>query len=141
MNKDSSDKLYEKSKFKYREGFYGFECGDGWYFLLYDLICMLNWALGRYQEVEKIRDNFITTGRDIPIWILEYFAKHPIDPMKSFSVHQVKSKFGSLRFYVGSSKDEEIDNFINGAVSMAERFSNTVCERCGQIACEHKEKE
>lgn len=141
MNKDSSDKLYEKSKFKYREGFYGFECGDGWYFLLYDLICKLNWALGRWKEVEEIRDNLIKTGRDIPVWIHEYFTNHPIDPMKNFEVAQVKSKFGGLRFYVGNSGDVAVDSFINGAVSMAERYSNTICERCGLNVCEHKERQ
>jgi len=39
---------------------------------------------------------------------------------------QVKEKFGTLRFYVTLS-----DDFINGAISMAERQSAHICEICG----------
>jgi hypothetical protein len=43
-----------------------------------------------------------------------------------FRVEQVKEKFGGLRFYVSGA-----DDFINGAIELAEDLSFTICEVCG----------
>lgn len=44
-------------------------------------------------------------------------------------VVQIKSKFGSLRYYMNSSTP-----YINGAIEMAESLSYTICEMCGNQA-------
>ena len=38
----------------------------------------------------------------------------------------VKEKYGSLRIYYFGG-----DDFVNGAISMAEKLSSTICETCG----------
>lgn len=40
---------------------------------------------------------------------------------------QVKEKFGGLRFYVDCSED-----YLDGAIDMAEEMSYRICERCGK---------
>ena len=71
---------------------FGFECGDGWYKLLKNLII-------------KIAE---------------------LDTEKLIRVMQVKEKFGSLRFYIGSST-EAIDDLI----WQAEKESSETCDVCG----------
>ena len=44
-------------------------------------------------------------------------------------VHQIKEKFGGLRFYYGGGDDE-----ISGMVRMAESWASIACEECGGIA-------
>lgn len=44
-------------------------------------------------------------------------------------VHQIKEKFGGLRFYYGGGDDE-----ISGMVRMAESWAANACEGCGGIA-------
>lgn len=41
-------------------------------------------------------------------------------------IEQIKEKFGSLRFYYQGG-----DEFIHGAVWLAESMSGTLCEECG----------
>ena len=72
---------------------FGFECGDGWYELLDNLM----------DEIQKI------------------------DIDKSVSVHQVKEKFGGLRFYIGSGNDE-----VYRLIGEAEDKSYKICEVCGK---------
>ena len=42
-------------------------------------------------------------------------------------VHQIKEKFGGLRFYF-----EGGDEYCRGLAAMAEEWCNTVCETCGE---------
>ena len=76
---------------------WGFETGDGWYWLIDKLCEMLMW------DPE--------TG------------KHLEDPPVAT---QVKSKYGTLRFYVQSASDPQY-----AFISMAEHMSGTICESCG----------
>lgn len=41
---------------------------------------------------------------------------------------QIKSKFGGLRFDLS-----EMDDYIAGAISLAENFSGKICEVCGNL--------
>lgn len=77
---------------------FGFECGDGWYNLLFNLL----------TDIEN------------------YFKTQPRDVVDSFSVQQIKEKFGTLRFYY--SGDSEIEKFV----SIAEDASGVTCELCGE---------
>lgn len=44
-----------------------------------------------------------------------------------YQIHQIKEKFGGLRFYTGGLSPEGHD-----AIAEAERQSFTVCEECGE---------
>jgi hypothetical protein len=48
------------------------------------------------------------------------------EPMPQVVAEQVKEKFGTLRFYTNAT-----DDYIRGAISMAEAMSLTTCEECG----------
>lgn len=45
---------------------------------------------------------------------------------------QVKEKFGSLRFYMARH-----DEFISGAITMAEMQSYHICQKCGKKGTHH----
>jgi len=60
--------------------------------------------------------------------ILEHHIKHlPEEVAKDISVAQVKEKFGGLRFYMVRQ-----DEFISGAIALAEYMSFSICEECGE---------
>lgn len=84
---------------------WGISTGDGWY----DLIESICSVIENYMNNEKDRAKF-----------------EKRDPCPYIEAIQVKEKFGGLRFYTDYSTGE-----ISGAVSMAERMSYKICERCG----------
>lgn len=93
MNEENTKKLFERFEFFYPEKSiqeslmaFGFECGDGWFSLLWDL------CEGIEKELKNIKKE------------IEY----------PFEVFQVKEKFGGLRFYTNWSTDE-IYKLINEA--------------------------
>lgn len=56
-----------------------------------------------------------------------------LDP--HYVVRQVKEKYGSLRYYAGSSiVDSVAQERFSALLDIAERFSKTVCEVCGNSA-------
>jgi hypothetical protein len=50
------------------------------------------------------------------------------------SIHQIKEKFGGLRFYYGFDKEipNEVFDRINNMVNLAEDQSYHICENCGK---------
>ena len=83
---------------------FGFECGDGWYTLIYELCKQLQFNTdhnnrpeqgntGRYPQVEAV---------------------------------QVKEKWGGLCFYTNGTTDIQ-----QGAIDFAEQMSYHICEKCG----------
>ena len=59
--------------------------------------------------------------------VLEYhIARMPAETREHIQCAQVKEKFGTLRFYMTAQ-----DDFISGAISVAECMSAHVCEICG----------
>jgi hypothetical protein len=48
-----------------------------------------------------------------------------------YQVRQVKSKFGNLRFYVDNA-----DDFIRGAIRIAELQCAKICKTCSSYGCE-----
>lgn len=73
-----------------------------------------------------------------PIWIFESVGRgwhnllnKLIGDLKTAgwdgNVHQVKEKFGALRFYIGGGSDEIFD-----LIQEAENKSITICEECGE---------
>jgi len=160
MSPELSDKLFRKYPriFPANSGIKYIECGDGWYEIL-DALCNTiqeHIRSSREMRAKDLRFNrAIRAGRaGDPRPLEKYFEfgqkSYKVDPKIADRVDaliangttikpceaipqlvatQVKSKFGGLRFYyVGG------DEFAQGAISLAERFSRKVCERCGSPA-------
>lgn len=85
---------------------FGFECGDGWFDLLKDLIT------GIKEICESPQFNLPLNIDDQPLEI---------------KVDQVKEKYGTLRFYYNSC-----NAFIDKLINEAEDASETICEDCGK---------
>ena len=80
---------------------FGFECGDGWYMLLKELMECIEWRCNpenRFPRTERI----------------------------PFQINQIKEKFGGLRFYCSGG-----DDVIHGMINLAESMSYQICENCG----------
>lgn len=136
---------------------WGFDCGDGWYNLI-DSLCAtiqnheknlegnreynIKYAKMREAALEgdwRLFDEHYLPGLknpekyadwirqqkeqllgDIPPWFQN------VEPHDPVICEQVKEKFGGLRFYYMGG-----DEFVHGAVALAERMSYTICEECG----------
>ena len=87
---------------------WGFTHGDGWYDIVESLCSNIqnhvDWK--RRQHPELSNEEF--------------------DEQHQVVAAQVKEKFGGLRFYVDNS-----DDYIRGAISVAESMSHRTCEDCG----------
>ena len=113
MKKELQDKLFNK----YPEIFvqkdlsmketamcWGISCGDGWYRII-DTLC------------DTIQQHVANVNRNKPN---ENFTCQAV---------QVKEKFGGLRFYTYGG-----DEYIDGAISLAESMSYLTCSECGNKA-------
>jgi hypothetical protein len=83
--------------------YFGFEHGDGWFFIL-DQLC--------YSIQSYIENNNLY--RDYDKKISQVVAT------------QVKEKFGTLSFYYNGG-----DDYIDGMIHLAEVMSSNTCEYCG----------
>lgn len=77
----------------------GISCGDGWFNLLWQLCEKLDVLINQLPE----------------------------NTQKQFEVHQIKEKFGQLRFYTSFGNDD-----IYKAITEAEELSGKICEECGE---------
>jgi len=118
MNEELSKKLFERFDFFYPETpvteslmAFGFECDDGWFQIIWDLC----------EEIEKQLQLQDIDQKQLVI--------NKLKEKKEFRVVQVKEKFGSLRFYVESSKKISTDMYE--AITKAEAKSAITCESCG----------
>ena len=85
--------------------YFGFQCKDGWYNLISNLLKFIDW---HYNEESTSNTERCKIGHE------------------NFEVLQVKEKYGNLRFSVVGG-----DDFIDGAVEMVCSLSETTCEQCG----------
>jgi hypothetical protein len=86
---------------------WGFECGDGWFNILNQLMANIQ------HHIDWNNKNFekgYTQYKQVP----------------QVTLDQVKEKFGTLRFYYTGG-----DDVIDGMVRMAESMSGVTCEECG----------
>jgi hypothetical protein len=101
---DRYDAFQEKMESTYpkmlSEGYGGFCTGEGWWPII-ELLC------------SNIQDHIDWKNR-------ETFT------VEQVVVHQIKEKFGGLRFYYGGG-----DNEISGMVRIAESVASITCEVCG----------
>lgn len=111
MNAENSKKLFDRFEFfhptPWNQGLmgFGFECGDGWF----DLI----WKLA--EDLERIYKE----------------ARLVIIPENPFRVVQVKEKFGTLRFYINFGSDAMHDR-IEQAEEESGRTCE-VCGKPGEL--------
>jgi len=129
---------------------WGFECGDGWFNILDQLMGNIQhhidwkekqrkWAM-EYNEMaaQAKAGNFDLFEENMKDTVsLEYkekrlgeivagdFRQVP-ESIPQVTLDQVKEKFGTLRFYYSGG-----DEYIDGLVSMAESMSAVTCEECG----------
>lgn len=86
----------------------GFAIGKGWWHI-----------------IERLSANIDSRVR----WKNEMAKKFPekYEECPPVTVHQIKEKFGGLRFYY-----EGGDDYVAGLVTMAESWAATTCETCGE---------
>ena len=122
MNEDQEFKEYEEfaqrmensypRMFNGRYG--GFAVGKGWWPLIEKLCNTIQ------RHIDWANDNNAALTISNP-----YNNKIP-DKVEQVVVEQVKEKFGTLRFYYQGG-----DDYISGAVSLAESLTGHLCEDCG----------
>jgi hypothetical protein len=93
---------------------FGIECNLGWY----DIISNVCWMIKQREDNIKGRKKYLENND--PERLSEEQEYFPV------KFDQVKEKYGGLRLYFSGG-----DEYVRGLVSMAEAFSYTVCEVCG----------
>jgi hypothetical protein len=118
---------------------WGFECGDGWFTLIYNLCKYLSHEL-RYAQ--RSLADWTPHIENPPEWCLKY-EKYSTKELRQQYVNelqekvekeaqkipvatQVKEKFGTLRFYYHGGTPE-----TDAVVSFAEMLSGSICDECG----------
>lgn len=120
---------------------WGFECNDGWYNIIDTLCaCIQSHINSRNTQIvyrTKINNMIWEYAHGNHEPLLEYapnnvsvYLKMGIqevpEPIPQVVAHQVKEKFGGLRFYY-SGGDDTIDNLATFAEALSER----TCDVCG----------
>ena len=131
---------------------WGFECGDGWYDIINNLCHLIQGHIDfhnkkresaiKYNEMIKtaqagdftLFDEYYAYCADNSEFLDKRKKAIPTDKlweikeeMSQVVAEQVKEKFGTLRFYTNGT-----DDYISGAISMAESMSANICEVCGK---------
>ena len=125
MNKELQTRLFEKYPeiFKQKDltpqetcMCWGITCGDGWHDLIDELCGEIQ---NRVDNVNRNRKYKLKNSQPslVPVSVEEFICE----------AVQVKEKWGGLRFYVCGG-----DEFIQGAISLAESLSLKTCEICGK---------
>ena len=135
---------------------WGFECGDGWFQILNQLMGNIqhhiDWKERQREVAIKFRkmaeqlkagDSTLFEEEFKDMINQEYKLKRkqeliedPLreipEPIPQVTLDQVKEKFGTLRFYYTGG-----DEYISGLVSMSESMSGVTCEECSAPAETH----
>ena len=131
---------------------WGFECGDGWYNILNQLMGNIQHHIDwrekqragaiKYNEMaaQAKAGNFDLFEEDMKALpndeykekrlaeiVAGDFRKLP-ESIPQVTLDQVKEKFGTLRFYYSGG-----DDVIDGMVQLAESMSGVTCEECGNV--------
>lgn len=110
---------------------WGFECGEGWFNILYQACSLIENHIDNIKSNNETRQKMkedLESGKEVyGIWKVEY-EKNKLEPkhVPDFTAAQIKEKFGTLRFYYNGG-----DDFIDGVVRFAESASCKTCEVCG----------
>jgi hypothetical protein len=140
--------------------YWGLDVGDGWFYIIDALCSNIQSWVDNPQWVEK--KDLITKfkslwNRTVWNWIVyplvrklphdEYqrhsehwqfkydsFEPPKENPYRQVVAHQVKEKFGTLRFYYGGGGSNESERgYVRGLIQMAESISGRTCEVCGNM--------
>ena len=131
---------------------WGFECGDGWFNILDQLMGNIQhhidwkekqrkWAMDYnematqakagnfelFEETTKAQPNDQYKENRLKEIVEGNFREVP-DTIPQVTLDQVKEKFGTLRFYYSGG-----DDAIDGMVRMAESMTGVTCEECGNV--------
>lgn len=130
---------------------WGFECGDGWFPILNQLMGNIQHHIDWKEKQRKWATEYNEMATQCREGIFDLFEKHMegvLNPeykekrltemleegfrevpesIPQVTLDQVKEKFGTLRFYYTGG-----DDYISGLVSMAESMSGITCETCGK---------
>lgn len=114
---------------------YGFECGDGWFNLIYSLCGAIQKHIDSTEEQRSraIEWNSMLDRGESPSWFdpTKYPALKRYDVpelVPQVTIRQVKEKFGSMRVYINGG-----DNTIRDYIDMVCYISDSTCELCGGI--------
>ena len=111
---------------------FGFECGDGWYNILY---CALNTIYHEFRQAQRQVSYYHTRVQENVDDVaarghLQKAITHLDACQQSLPRFvQIKEKFGSLCMYYDGGND-----LARGVVNMAETLSELTCESCGSPA-------
>jgi hypothetical protein len=153
MNQENTMKLLKRFPVLYQDFYsdmretcmcWGFECGDGWF----DLIWMLSLAIEAEMNYSWWKKRWLLVKKGFfrrwnaaiyqlsPVTVgprktqdkdrLTFLKKLVRFPYTGVVASQVKEKFGTLRFYTMGNER------IWTMVELAERASATTCEVCGE---------
>jgi hypothetical protein len=131
---------------------WGFECGDGWFNILDQLMGSIQhhidwkekqrkWAMeynemaaqakaGNFELFEESNKSLTDEeykNKKLAEIVAGDFRKVP-ESIPQVTLDQVKEKFGTLRFYYTGG-----DDYISGMVSLAESLTGVTCESCGNV--------
>jgi hypothetical protein len=135
---------------------WGFECGDGWFNILNQLMSQIQHHIDwkekqragaiKYNEMaaQAKAGNFDLFEASMKALPNDEFKEKRLGEIVSgdfrqvpesipqVTLDQVKEKFGTLRFYYTGG-----DDYIRGMVSLAESLTGVTCESCGNVG-EHR---
>lgn len=140
--------LSEQYPKQYRNVYCEISIGEGWYHIIESLSGNIDshvkWkreqrarALLRNRAIKRGREavlKFVSGSRVPANWdeervdrIMQEGVQEPPKKVRHVEVHQIKEKFGGLRFYY-----EGGDEQVYGMVRMAESWAAHTCETCGE---------
>jgi hypothetical protein len=129
---------------------WGFECGDGWFNILDQLMGNIQHHIDWKLRQQRIATDYNAMATQAKAGNFDLFEENMKDTanleykekrlaeivagdfrsvpnaVPQVTLDQIKEKFGTLRFYYTGGDDE-----ISGMVRMAESMSGVVCEECG----------
>lgn len=151
--KSTYDLFVERLEEAYPQAFRNVYCGisinEGWYHII-ESLCRnvkshVKWKRNvRARELLQNRAykrghaavlKFLCKDKEPTMWdetraeeIMENGLIEPRKSVRHIEVHQIKEKFGGLRFYY-----EGGDEYVRGLVDMAESWASHTCETCGNL--------
>lgn len=124
---------------------FGFECGDGWYWLLDNLMFTIDSYIKNNSKRKRIKNKYIryvyvSLGKLQMKLSHKYYKKiqklrnyidkkskwESYESIPQVNITQIKEKYGTLSFYYTGG-----DEMIQGMVWLAEHQSGNICEICG----------